>query len=130
MNDLRWFETLVQDLRYACRQLRRGPGFSAIVAATLALGIGGTTAVFSVVQSVLLAPLPYDEPGRLVRLYQQEPDNPSTRNFISGPYFASIRDHSSSFDSVAALFTYSETGRDLAKDRQAQRLRVLQVTSD
>ena len=68
-----------QDLRYAVRQLRRSPGFSGVVIVTLALGIGGTTAVFSVLQAVLLAPLPYQEPGQLVRFYQQEPDKPATR---------------------------------------------------
>ena len=51
--------------------------------ATLGVGIGGTTAVFSVVQAVLLAPLPYEQPGQLVRFYQQEPDNPDTRDVLA-----------------------------------------------
>ena len=61
-----------QDLRYAVRQVRRSPGFSAVVIATLAVGIGGATAVFSATHAVLLAPLPYLQPGQLVRLYQQD----------------------------------------------------------
>ena len=127
-----WFavEQIGQDLRYAIRQVRRGPLFATVVAATLALGIGGTTAVFSVVQAVLLAPLPYEEPGQLVRFYQQEPDNPSTRHYLAGPHFKTVRDQASSFESVAALNTYSETGLDLITQGQAQRLRVLHVTSD
>ena len=74
MNRARWFDGIVQDVRYALRQIRRSPGFSFVVVATLALGIGGTTAVFSVTLAALLAPLPYAEPGQLVRLYQQVPD--------------------------------------------------------
>ena len=74
LNGIAWVDALAQDLRYASRQLRRSPGFSAVVIATLAVGIGGTTAVFSVLQAVVLAPLPYEQPGQLVRLYQQEPD--------------------------------------------------------
>ena len=81
LNGIDWIDALAQDLRYAFRQLRRSPGFSAVVIATLALGIGGTTAVFSVVQAVLLAPLPYEQPVELVRFYQQEPDNPATRHY-------------------------------------------------
>ena len=123
-------EQVLQDLRYALRQLRRGPGFSAVVVATLALGIGGATAVFSVLQAVLLAPLPYEQPGQLVRFYQQEPDKPATRNFLAGPHFATLRDHAASFESVAALANYREFGRDLVKDGPAQRLRALRVTSD
>ena len=130
MNGFLWAEAVAQDLRYACRQLRRAPGFSAIAIATLALGIGGTTAVFSVVQAVLLAPLPYDQPGQLVRFYQQEPEKPSTRTFLTGVHFRELRDRASAFEDVAALNTYSETGLDLITDGQALRLRVLQVTSD
>src|SRR5688572_876076 len=59
-----------QDLRYALRQFRRSPGFSAIVIATLAVGIGGTTAVFNAMHAVLFTPLPYPNPGELVRFYQ------------------------------------------------------------
>ena len=92
MNRVRWFDGIVQDLRYAIRQIRRSPGFSFVVVATLALGIGGTTAVFSVTHAVLLAPLPYAEPGQLVRLYQQEPDKPGTRRGFSAPQFRMLRD--------------------------------------
>ena len=115
--------------RYAARQVRRSPGFVAVVVTTLGLGIGGTTAVFSVVQAVLLAPLPYGEPGQLVRLYQQEPDKPDTRSVLTGAHFSYLRDHSSSFEDVAAVANYSETGLDLVRDGQGQRLRVLRVTS-
>lgn len=130
MNSLPWIDGVAQDLRYAVRQLRCSPGFATVVVLTLALGIGGTTAVFSVVRAVLLAPLPYDQPDRLVRFYQQEPDAPATRHYLTGVHFASLRESAASFAEVAALNDYSETGVDLVKDGRAERLRVLQVTSD
>ena len=129
MNGFAWIDGLTQDLRYAFRQVRRSAGFSMVVVVTLGLGIGGTTAVFSVTEGVLLAPLPFEQPGQLVRFYQQEPDNSATRHYLAGTHFKSVRDSASSFESVAAVHNYSEIGRDLVKDGQAQRLRVLEVTS-
>ncbi|MGE0865108.1 MAG: ADOP family duplicated permease [Vicinamibacterales bacterium] len=129
MNSIGWIEQSVQDLRYAIRQLRGGAGFTAVVVATLGLGIGGATAVYSVVQAVLLAPLPYDQPERLVRFYQQAPDIPTTRGVVAATHFTFLREHATSFADVTALAHYSETGLDLVTNGRAERLRVLRVSS-
>lgn len=120
-----------QDLRYAVRQLRRSPGFSGVVIATLAVGIGGTTAVFSVTHAVLLAPLPFAQPGQLVRIYQQEPERPSTRRGgVSAPHFRTLRDQAASFVDVGARLRTDDLGLDISNGGNPQRLRVLLVTSD
>ena len=129
MNSIGWIEHGVQDLRYALRQFRRSAAYTAVVVATLGLGIGGATAVFSVVQAVLLAPLPYEEPGQLVRFYQQEPDKPGPRSVLAATHFTFLRERATAFEEVAAIANYRETGLDLFIDGRAERLRVLRVSS-
>ena len=97
--------TVLNDLRYAARQLRKAPGFAAIAVITLALGIGANTAIFSVVNAVLLNPLPYAEPDRIVVLFHDKP------NFRTGSIsylnFLDWQRENQSFSSMAA---YREMG--------------------
>jgi len=98
-------QTLIQDLRYGARMLWKKPGFTLIAVVTLALGIGANTAIFSVVNAVLLRPLPYAEPGRLVALWESNTQRPMSRDSISYPNFFDWRVKSKSFDRMASYYT-------------------------
>ena len=87
------------------------PGFSAVVIATLAVGIGGTTAMFAVMQAVVLAPLPYSQPGELVGIYQQEPEGAAPRRGgASAPHFRTLRERATSFTDIAARLILGTSG--------------------
>ena len=92
--------TVLQDIRYAVRKLSRTPGFTTIAAFTLALAIGATTAIFSVIDGVLLKPLPFRDPERVVRVTNLRDGN---RMVSSVPDFLDIRAQSKSYASLAAL---------------------------
>jgi len=92
-------DKLRQDFRYAIRTWRRRPGFAIVALVTLALGIGANTALFSIVNAVLLRPLPYAHADRLVTLWGKTPSNP--QSLISYPEFDAFRRDSASFDALA-----------------------------
>ena len=96
MNSIGFVETIWQDLRYAVRVLRKTPAFTIVVLLSLAVGIGANTAVFSVVNAVLLRSLPYPEPAQLVRVAQQ-----FTLGEVSIPEYEVWKEHSSAFSSMA-----------------------------
>jgi putative ABC transport system permease protein len=91
------------DLRYALRSLRRRPLLFIVAASALALGIGASTAVFSVVDAVLLRPLPFADPGRLVLLWQSIPEAHAPYVAVSYPYFLQMRARSKSIAGMAAM---------------------------
>src|SRR5579871_1939260 len=92
-------ETIIQDLRHAARRLRRSPGFAAVSVLTLALAIGATTAIFSVVYGVLLRPLPYNDPNRLTAIF--EVNTRGTWSRLADPNFDDFRDQNHSFEVIA-----------------------------
>jgi predicted permease len=97
------FERFMQDLRYGLRLFRRSPGFSIVAVLTLALGIGANTAIFSVVNGVLLRPLPFPKPDRLVRLWESVPAKGVANNVVEPFNFIDWRARSRSFEGMAAI---------------------------
>ena len=93
-------ETLFQDVRYALRNLVKAPGFATVTVLTLALGIGANTAIFSVVNGVVLRPLPYPEPERLMLITSQFPSLGFDQFWISAPEFIEFRDRNNAFAKV------------------------------
>jgi predicted permease len=118
------------DLAFAVRTLRRAPAFTIVAVLTIAIGIGATTAIVSAVDTALLQPLPYQQPGQLVRLYQNDSLNPTDRGFVTPVHFVELRRRLSSFSSLAAIYTYDEEGADIGVGDRARRIRVLPVSAD
>jgi putative ABC transport system permease protein len=102
-----------RDLRFAARTLRKSPAFTVVALATLALGIGATTSVFSVVDAVLLRPLPYGRPDRLVAVYQTLPSRGVSSNGASYPNYADWESQARSFERLGAIrmHDFTLTGR-------------------
>jgi putative ABC transport system permease protein len=125
----RFVEETLADIGWSIRTLMKRPRFAIVAIVTLALGIGGTTAVFSVVDAVLLQPLPYQRPEQLVRLYTLF-GTPGERSFVSTFHFKAYRDHMASFQSAAALATYDSKGADIDLGNGAERIKLLPVSAE
>src|SRR6266480_817409 len=97
-----WIQDFVQDLRFGLRLLRKSPGFTVVAVLTLALGVSANTAVFSIVDAVLLRDLPYRDAERLVAVWCAEIGQPGTKIFASYGDFEEFKAHSQSFDQLAA----------------------------
>lgn len=119
-------ETLRQDIRYALRQLTGNPGFALMAVLTLALGIGANSAIFTVVNGVLLRSLPFDEPDRLVMLYTEYPQD-EAKYPLSPPDFMSFHEEADVFSDVAA---YSPSTQTMTDTGEPTRIDVGIVSAD
>jgi putative ABC transport system permease protein len=101
---LLWVENVRRDVAYALRQMRTSPGFALVVVLTLALGIGATTAMFTLVYSTLVRALPYHEAGRIVALHDVRTQGQSTGGLMSVPRFFDVQARNRSFESLGFFF--------------------------
>jgi predicted permease len=118
-------ETTMQDLRYALRMLQRSPGFAAAAIVTLALGIGANTAIFSVLNAVILKPLDYQQPDRLMKISSSFPG--FDEFWVSIPEFLEFREWTRAFSSVGA---YTTGEMNLSAPDRPQRVRMMAVSED
>src|SRR5437870_1568147 len=107
-----WIQDLIQDIRYGLRILRKSSGFTAVAVLTLALGIGATTAIFSVVDAVLLRSLPYRDPQRLVSFFEDLSKVGYPRIRVSPPTYLDLKAQTRVFEDVAAV---NETGFNFSR---------------
>jgi putative ABC transport system permease protein len=120
-------DTLLQDLRYAVRRLRNNPGFSLVVILTLALGIGANSAIFSVVNGVLLRPLPYRQPERLITVSHFYPSLDDLEAGFAVPSFRDVSEKARIFETVGVQQGW---GVNLTGEGEPQRLTGQRVTAD
>ena len=118
-------ENLLRDLGFSARMLRRNPGFAAVAVLTLGLGIGVNTAIFSVVNAVILRPLPFPDPARLVLIWATNTESGDTEDVATYPDFADWRARSRSFEQMAAFTT---RGMTIAGGDQTELVRAVQAT--
>jgi len=107
-------ETTMQDVRYALRTFRKNRAYTAVAIATLAIGIGAGTTVYTLASAVLLRPLPYGEPGALVRIFETNPLKHWTRNIASPANYADWKAQATSFTDIAAYEQFNSVGSGTA----------------
>jgi predicted permease len=123
MRKVNWLYDLAQDAAYTLRQLRKSPGFAALVILTLAFGIGANTAIFNVVNGVLLRPLPYHNPSRLVGVFAVDPSRPAQRGPFSPQDLDDFRRQQQAFASVGAYwYSSASSGKTLTGAGEPQHL--------
>ena len=109
-----WFDTTLQDIRFALRTVRKSPGFAITAICTLAMGIGANTAIFSVVSGVLLRPLPFRDPDRLVQVNEKKTVPPFEIGTVAYPDLEDFRKQSTSFQAMVAYNTGSKNVQNAA----------------
>jgi putative ABC transport system permease protein len=125
MRRINYLESFLQDVRYGLRQLRRNPGFTAVAVITLALGIGASTAIFSVVDAVLLRPLPYPNPQQIVTVWEQEANG--HRAHLADPNFLDFRAQN---HTMSALAVFSDGPDSVSGGSEPVRMNVADVSKD
>jgi len=120
-----WLPSVISDCRYGVRQLRKNPSFTAVAVLTLALGIGATTSIFSVVYGVLLRPLPYPDPNRIMAVFEVTSKGRPSR--VADPNFDDFRDQSRSFQAIAK---YNDNVASVSGASQPTRTTVAGVSPD
>lgn len=123
----RFTEETIRDVAYAWRMLRKAPGFTLAAVTTLALGVGANTAIFSVVHALLIAPLPYADPARLVFVWADQTTEGYPRAPLSGPELIDLDTRSSLFEGFGAIWA---TTAALTGDSEPEQLRIGHVSSD
>ncbi len=118
-------QTFLQDLKYALRMLRKNPAFTAVAILTLAVGIGANSAIFSVVNSVLLRPLPFREPGQLVRVYSEFPTMQLQKFWLSPPELLDIQREAKSWEAIGA---WAPGGQNVGTESEPLRVTSAAIT--
>jgi putative ABC transport system permease protein len=127
---VKWLEDIWQDLQFGTRMLIKTPGFTSIAVITLALGIGANTAIFTVVNAVLLRALPFQEPDRLVQLFRTNSNTPTGVQRLSHAEFFALRQHQRAFSAVAIYRNPSEGFTFLGSGERPQQVYGAYVSAD
>jgi putative ABC transport system permease protein len=118
-------QTFLQDLKYALRMLKKNLAFTAVAILTLAVGIGANSAIFSVLNSVLLRPLPYRQPGQLVRVYSEFPTMKLEKFWLSPPELLDIQREAKSWEGIGA---WAPSGQNVGTESEPLRVTSAQIT--
>ena len=118
-------QTFLQDLKYALRMLKKNPAFTAVAILTLAVGIGANSAIFSVVNSVLLRPLPYRQPDQLVRVYSEFPTMQLQKFWLSPPELLDIQREAKSWEAIGA---WAPGGQNVGTESEPLRVTSAAIT--